>query len=345
MKKALIIVASVAAYASIEAALLLTLMVPGIYFEAETHQKIIALGQFLLIPGMAALFSRIIYGPHRFGRRALAIFLCGSLGVPVAVIAGLLVIGLPLTLLIWAFSVSKILFALLVPIVLAVMTMGLLFCVRKSGKRSVEAEVVRWLAERQSGISARNRTWRTNSIRFALCIPSLIALPIFLFLPETWGLVSHVSWPHSGTLSGYSVPVPATWVVYYHDAGQADGRSFVDGLAGRGVALGGNPFRYDSLSGWGVGTGSIDGNQRTDYERWPPKPGDIFGQRMIKIGSGTLACVDYLPSYRWAPPRSQAVTITHIDCWGVGRLHARFDGLRSHLNAFYRMLDGITEVK
>ena len=343
MKKALLIVAAVAGYSLIEAALLLSITVTSPLDRFPSlHQRVVALGQLLLLPGLAALMSRIMFGPFQSLRRTLTILLAGPLSI-VAVPPTLLLLVLAIYPLYWADGISRILFVVLLPVVVGVVLAAFVGLVRLSGKWSVKAEASRWLAERQSGASARDRAWRSRSIRFAVCIPLLTTLPIFLFLPETWGLASHVRWPRCGVLAGYRVGVPQTWYIFYHQDEQADGRSYVDGVAGRGVALGGNPFRYGSLSWWSIGT---SGKERTDYDWWPPKPGDIFGQRMVKIGSGTLTCVDYLPSYRgWMPPRSQAETIAHIDCSGVGRLHASFDGPRYQLDAFYRMLAGITEMK
>ena len=342
MKKALLIVAAVAGYSLIEAALLLGITVTSPLDRfTSLHQQVIAIGQLLILPGIAALISRIMFGPFQSVRRTLLILLAGILGVPVAILSFVLVI-LPIA---WAADKGTWLLAIVCPVILIGTVWGLLFLIRKSGGWGVQAEAARWLAERQSGTSADDRRWRTRGIRIAVCIPILLTLPIFLFLPETWGLASHVRWPRAGVLAGYRFRVPATWYIFYNRR-EANGWSYANGIAGRGIGFGGNPFRLDSLSWWSIGTKPVDGNERTDYDRWPPKPEDILDQRVIKIGGGTLTCVDYLPSYGgWVPPRSQAATIAHVDCSGVGRLDATFAGPRDQLKAFYRVLDGITEVK
>lgn len=342
MKKAFLIVAAVAGYSLIETALLLGITVssPRDRFPS-LHQQVIAFGQLLLLPGLVALISRIMFGPSQWLRRTLMILLAGILGVPIAILLFVLVI----LLIVWAADRGTWLLAIVCPVILIGVVWALLFLITKSGNWGVQAEATRWLAERQSGTSAHDRRWRTRGIRIAVCIPILLTLPIFLFLPETWGMASHVRWPRAGMLAGYRFRVPATWYIFYNYS-DADGRSSAYGIAGRGIGFGGNPFDLDSLSSWSVGTKSVDGNERTDYDRWPPKPDEIFGQRVIKIGGGTLTCVDYLPSYGgWAPPRSHAATIAHVDCSGVGRLYANFDGPRYQLNEFYRVLDGISEVK
>lgn len=341
MQRALGIVAAVTGCVVVEILLLLSVIVPDQFYEHQVYRTFVSWSQFVLIPGFAALFSRFIYGPQKWGRRMLVTLLFAPLGLCIFIIPFFVIA----TLQDWTFIVSKILFAAAMSVIFGAMVMAFRWCLRRLRMWSAESEAERWLAERQSGTSAHDRRWRTRGIRMAVCIPVLLTLPIFLFLPETWGLASHVRWPRGGVLAGYKVRVPATWYIFCHYSG-ADGRSYVNGIAGRGIGFGGNPFHPDSLSWWSIGTKSVDENERTDYDFWPPKPGDIFGQREVKIGGGTLTCVDYLPSYGgWVPPRSQTATIAHIDCSGVGRLHANFEGPRYQLKAFYRVLDGITEVK
>jgi hypothetical protein len=217
---------------------------------------------------------------------------------------------------------------------------GFVVLVRYSGRWGVKAEAARWLAERESGTSDRDRTWRSRGIRFAVCLPVLLTLPIFLFLPETWGLVSHARWPHGGGLAGYKVEVPATWYILYHQPEQADGSSYVNGVAGSGIGLGVNPFRYDSFAWWAVETKSTDSTMISDYDRWPPKPENLR-RRAIKSPSGVIECVDYWPSYSWAP--TPVSTFAYVDCSGPVGLHASFSGSRGSLGRFYRMLSGITQ--
>jgi hypothetical protein len=349
MKKAFLIVAAVAGYSLLETCLLLSLIVPsdsyteGWYSPAK-YQIVVVWAQILLIPGMAALLSRIVYGRHGWIRRTVTILLAGSLGVPIAVLSFFIPMALLVAVLFWASGVSWILFCFLVPVVAGLVVMGFLFLVRKSGKRSAEAEAHRWLAERNAGISKSARAWRTRGVRIAVFIPLLTVLPIFLFLPETWGLLSHLGHPQSGHLSGYRVAVPAVWIVLYQDDRQADGRSWAHGIAGRGIGFGVNPLRYDSFSSWSVGTDPFNPSEATNYDP-KPKDAEIISRGDLTIGSESMNCIDYWPSYDWGPPRSEAVMIAHVACSNAGRLRARFDGDRSQLPTFYRMLSTVQPVR
>jgi hypothetical protein len=237
-----------------------------------------------------------------------------------------------------------ILFALLLPVVLGILAFAAYWCVKNNGKWGVQADAAEWLADRQSGRGQRERAWRRRGIRFALLVPALIALSVFLFLPETWGILSHFGPKKSSQLSQYRVTIPVTWIVLYRD-GESDGRSWVTGLAGRGIGLGGNPLRFDALSSWQVHTRSLAQPETSDYERWPPKENDILSRRSIAVGNESLECVDYWPSYGWGPARSEAATIAHVECSGATRIRASFDGRRDQLPKFYRMLNGITKTR
>jgi hypothetical protein len=344
MKKALIIVVAVAAYALIEVGVLLSTIATQHSFSPWTYPAAVLWSQFLLIPGLAALLSRIVYGRHGWIRRTVTILLAGSLGVPIAVLSFFISMALLVAVLFWASGVSWILFCLLVPVVAGLVVMGFLFLVRKSGKRTVQAEAERWLAERQSGVTEADRAWRSRSIRIAACIPLMTVLPIFLFLPETWGLLSHLDQPQSGHLSGYRVTTPAAWIVLSHDDQQSDGRSWANGIAGRGIGFCVIPLRYDSFSSWSVGTDPFNPSEATNYDP-KPKDAEIISRGHLTIGSESMNCIDYWPSYDWGPPRSEAVTIAHVTCSDTGRLRARFDGDRSQLPTFYRMLSTIKPVR
>jgi hypothetical protein len=127
---------------------------------------------------------RIMYGPFQALRRTLTILLAVPLSI-IVIPAALLFFALAIALLFWADGVSRILFFVLLPVVVSAVLGAFVILVHYSGRWSVKAEAARWLKERQSATSNRERLWRTRSIRLAVCLPVLVTLPIFLFLPET----------------------------------------------------------------------------------------------------------------------------------------------------------------
>lgn len=344
MRKALIIIAAVTAYSLLETGLLLSSAFcrSSVSTAPSAYQSVVYLGQFLLIPGIAALFSRFIYGPHQFGRRTLVILLAGPLGLCLLItpFAGLAIF------LDWTFIVSKILFAVALTAVMVALVLAVRWCIRKSRRWSLQAEEVRWLADRKSGADPVRRKWRNRGIRFALCIPSTAVLLVFLFLPEIWGVFSHLSQPRSGNLPGYEVSIPVTWIVLRHE-NQTDGRSWVTGMAGCCMVR--NDPLFDSqsdltFSGWDIETEPYIESDESMRTRWTPEDKDVISQRVFTIGSDQLTCFDYRSSYLHYGDFSEP-SAASVRCSDGKRLSASFSGKRSKIAAFYEMLSGITPKK
>ncbi len=332
----------VAAYSFLETGLLLSTFVSHQgYYYPTTYQSAVYFGQLLLIPGLAALLSRIMYGPYGSGRRTVTILLAGSLGVPI-VMTGVLI---PIALLAWAYDVSQLLFDVLWPVILLGMVTGLFVAIRRLGGRGVPAEASRWLAERRSGIDLREIKWRKLGIHFASWVPASMVLLFFLFLPEVWGMLSQLSVPQSGNLSGYHVPIPGTWIVLRHENQGANGWSIASGLGGRGKWRGWSPHLRGPLPfiSWSIGTRSRDENAASISSQSRAKNNEIIDERIFTIGSANIRCIEYKPTYvsllynRWGE--------TYVDCSDADRFFANFDGPKPQVEKFYEVLGGITQVK
>jgi hypothetical protein len=342
MNKAPIVVTLVTGYALLETVLLLSVIVVQRWYLPSSYQIAVLWAQVLLIPGMAALISRLTYGSYQWVRRTMTIVLLAWLVVPATLIA----ILVPALVLAGAFAISRILFAVLLPVVLCAMAFGLFLLVRRSGGWNAKAEENIWLSERYAATSRSNSARCNIGIRLGVCAPSVIVLAVFLFFPETWGVLSQLGQRDLGGLSGYRVPIPLTWIVQSHQSGLPDGRSGVGGLSGRGIGLGVSPLRYDSLSHWYVGTDSFNKSELTDLGSLDGPGTNVVGRVSIPFGSESLGCVEYKYSYSnydWLE-RSGANAMAHVKCLGSG-LQASFDGSRSQLPTFYRMLGGIIQVR
>jgi hypothetical protein len=347
VRKALIIIAIVAGYSLLEAGLLLSSIVSSsvVYAYPSTYQRVVYSAQILLIPGSAALMSRLMYGPYGWPRRTVMILLAGSFGVLPAVIVAIIALAIPLVLLVWAFGISHFLFALLLPVIFGGMAFGLLAAVRRSGKWSVQAEAARWLAERQSGVSPSERRWRIRGIRVASCVPSALVLLAFLFLPEIWGLLSHVSQLQPGNLPGYQASIPATWIVLRHE-NQVDGRSWLTGLAGQGIGRGPSFYLrgYLPLSSWNIDTDSYIRSEES-RDSWMPDDADTIARRVFTLGGEQFTCLDYRPPYLDYLDNLSAASAAYVKCSDGKRLSASFSGERKQVAVFYEMLAGITPTK
>jgi hypothetical protein len=109
-----------------------------------------------------------------------------------------------------------------------VLMIGLLLYFRhKTRSQWIRAEAKQWLAERSQPLvyARRRRLWRT-----VLWMPSVLVLVIFLFFPETAGLVSHLFCGPTVKLRQYRLKIPPTWIV----ATSNDSSAWI--IAGKGIA-------------------------------------------------------------------------------------------------------------
>ena len=364
MKKALIIVAAVAGYSLLVTGLfLITLLTrfwalfPITSQTAGTDQAVVGWVQFLLIPGLAALLSRIMYGSYHWGRRTLAIFAV----IPVTILT-LIVLFAPVAIFLkwlsrrisWDSQIINVLGTILLLLAASGFALCMFLALRRAGKWGVHLEARRWLAEREAGTTPREIKWHNRGIRIASCIPLVIVLLVFLFLPETWGVLSHLNQPRAGNLPGYRVPIPVTWIILFHDE-QKDGQSSVNGMAGRGTDLDIKSYipTHASLSSWEIGTGRYNQATKPAADTWISKNAEVLGRHVFTIGSESITCLEYWPaeshySLHYLPPRPEHIedsSVAYIKCSSSGRLHASLAGERSHVPAFYKMISGVTPVK
>jgi len=338
------IIGAVAGYSLLETALLLMYLLPeGPPFSWSWHGTLI-FAQFLVIPGMAALFSLILYGRHEWKRRMAFRFIAVA-----GFVLLLCLIVVPLDLLARTLEERSIdlggskLFetvSLLWSIVILLTVPILLFLInRRATKRGVELESSRWLAEREAGLSADQRRSRNRAICRSLWIPSLLVVLIFLFLPEVWGLLTHAGQPRAGKLTGYEVTVPPTWIILYSGSSSPGGWSAVSGIAGRGIGLGVKQylnFGDPPISNWGVGVAGSDEARRKLSHR-----GEPTARRDFQVGKAKLTCFEYRPLWG-RPMRVDDGPLVLIECSSPDRLQATFVGEKIHVAAFYGMLASMT---
>ena len=304
-------------------------------FPSLYYQWIVLL---VLIPGSAALFSRLMFGSYRLGNRALTILV---VSIAIFIFMAAVSYGAYIVSSYTAPSLITLgLFLFFLSLVACGIAVGLFFFFRNVTRRTAQLEEGRWLAERQFGIDPEAIRWRNRGIRWALCVPSVIVLLLFSFLPETWGIVSHLMNPRVGAVGAYHFAVPVTWVVLQHEERLEHDENYAVGLAGRGVALELQRYLDNDLplSLWNI---TISGSQKPAYRRWAPKDSEILTRRAFTIGDERVTCLEYWPSYIARPENVETAPTVFIECSGTRRLSASLVGDRIHASAFYRMVEGI----
>lgn len=340
MKKALLIIAAVAAYALFEAGLLLSTLQPNFLSDGffSKFDAAVFFGQIMLIPAFAALFSRLMYGPQRWSWRALKIVV-----VPIGIFASILVFAGFALLLDWIISnfnldanpwISTSLAILFLVGILAAIVLTLFIGFSSSGVKSIALESTRWLSERRSGVSARERKWRNRGIRWALCVPALIVLLIFFFLPESEHVLSTLRHPRAIRVGGYKVRVPANWLVladWTNDGGRGSGLYGLTGLE-LGSEFGAFIHGALTLSEWRIeAPSSLNPQSQRSWE------GETsVGKRTISLVNGTITCLEYNRPYH------RHLSVIAVRCSGPGGLQASLFGEQRHIPEFYHALEQIT---
>jgi len=207
-------------------------------------------------------------------------------------------------------TVAVLTFVLLLLLLVCSVLWGTFVLVRKA-RRSIQVDADNWLlAEVLKSISA-NVVGKSEAYWWLAWIPLLMVLCVFLFLPEIWGVLSHVATPRAGRLPGYQVPIPETWIVLSHNSQPNEGGAWVAGLAGRGMGRGMSSYLYRDfpLSEWSVG---ILPHTRSESETAPRIPNDarVLEKRTLKIGNETITCVDFSNPYPgWEIERHSTVFV------------------------------------
>ena len=214
---------------------------------------------------------------------------------------------------------------------------SLLYFRHKTRDKWIRAEAKQWLAERsQSVVYARHRKWW----RTALWMPSVLILVIFLFFPETAGLVSHLFWGPTIKVRQYRLKIPLTWII------ATSGNSSAWAIAGKGIARVG--FRRywrgeEPISEMSIYTGSAASDFPPLGERYLSHA-RILSKPTLKLGQTELTCLDFV-SYADSLPFPSNPSLAEISCFSdQNNFNASFSGQRSDSPAFYGVLRSATEV-
>jgi len=339
VRKALAIVLVVALYSSLETVFLLSILTPYLFgFRYDMYQAFVGWSQLLVIPGLAALFSRLMYGAQGWRKRCIKTALAGALGLPLL----LTVVGSVGAAIAWAASVNVILAVVFFVVLGGGFILGMIWIAGRMNRRSVPIEAARWLEGRQ--LKPIDRKRRSQGIRLALWIPSLTVLLVGTFLLPIWGVLSHAIRPKIGNFGRFQVPVPLTSVVLYSDRDPIAGDAWASFLSGRGSPLVSlfYPGKGLRLSEWGFRIHISTDPSKTVLIR-PPKYEEITNRRQLLIGRERVECLEYASGYlrRWNIAEYSSTIFARCD--GAGPFSASFGGDKTQLPAFYEILEGTKE--
>jgi hypothetical protein len=191
----------------------------------------------------------------------------------------------------------------------------------------IKEEAGRWLAQRSAPGAERARLRRRRLRHVVLWIPSVLALLVLLFLPESIGITSHLFYGYSFALARHKITLPLTaYVATYRN-------QYVTAFIGHGIGRAGLvPHLYSSLFFYAEPNPS-NGWRKRDLAR-----GNIVVAREPSFGSETLTCYFVSKTTESDPIK--------IECLASQNdLYGEFYGLRMDLPMFYKVLEDATETK
>jgi len=205
---------------------------------------------------------------------------------------------------------------------------------RKRYKLWIKEEAENWLANRAAQSIASTKRWHRTFWRSLLWTPSLIALAVFLFLPEAMGVLSHAFDLQSHDLNGHRLHTPPTSLVRNYN------NLYVSALIGRGIGrIGPLPYLRKEPPLSSLFFYAIVNPQLDHYRDWFLTSDDVRSRRTLSFGSEMMTCADVTSNLD-----ASTSTLVHIECLSSNNdVSADFYGLHEDVNTFYEMLNTSTE--
>jgi hypothetical protein len=206
---------------------------------------------------------------------------------------------------------------------------------RITRERYNRTEAAKWLTLRTHPRIAYS-TRIKSAKRWAIWIPTAIVMIAFLFFPETWAVVSHLTHRGSGRLLGYQVSIPVNWVVLIDepDIDNSHIWSMVTAFQSKGLLRAGVTAywrREPPIANMAFHATPLG-------DRGPRLlPNDkIVSTRTLPLGKGTVTCSEYVPG--WLRGREDDETKFIVCATSQNRFYSWFDGNEASIPDFYRTL-------
>ncbi len=205
-------------------------------------------------------------------------------------------------------------------------------------RRVIRREVERWLAQRSR--QGPKRTHLRFVRRMLLWVPAATAFVIFLFLPEMFGIGTHVLYPGPAKLHGYEVRLPLTWIAFGYSGSGDTASSYLYSLEVQG------PLRSGLRRYWHGVPRASDMSFRTTRARERALPEDLRGEtlsvRTLQFGAESVRCREYIQVFL---NFTEDKDTRAVDCRNASSsFSASFYGDKGSVPEFYRTLQNIRRV-
>jgi hypothetical protein len=338
MNRAFLIFAAFAGYSIFETLLLLSVAAINYGPYSLLYVQIVSFAQLLLIPGLGVLISCIVYGSQRWLRRTLTTFGVICLFTAAFSIPTLIAEFADRTLDLDS-RLSNALVWLVVIMWFSIMVLGPIFAFRITRARSVRLEAEHWLAVRRSGMSMATRKWCSRATRWAPAIPTLLVLPLFLFMPESMSIFEKLRHSRAYRVGGHQVTIPWTFKVMTGEEPDRSNNSRINGYSIQGIGHGVSPYSRSSpvAMGWAI---AFDSKRYSSYVPSPWRDQTMTGGRQFDIGDDSLQCVKFVTANNSDLSASQRSWV-RVECTSKSGFYADMYGDRRFESAFYDMLASV----
>ena len=336
MKKAACIAAIVMGITTAEILLLLALAIPRPTFSIRPETLFSIVG-YLVLPGNALFVSLAVHGRQKLGRRILTAY------ITPAVIAAILIAYLWIIVgIIASYFGSMLENSWLLQMGLVILWVLLVAYVvykiwKHTRNRGVELDFAERLRQRQLPEHSRQTSTSRRALAASLSIPFVMVLVVFLFLPETWAIASHVIHPGKVILGDYRVAVPWTSIALWNDSDSAYG-VMTRGVMRARLRFPVPPlFNRMTLSSWQFTLEPKIEASRAAQERWFSEYNDIVESREVAFAGGTITC----QRMKVKGAIESWPELAHLACRGTQDISVTFFGESRDVEAFYRLLSQV----
>ena len=221
---------------------------------------------------------------------------------------------------------------------LILFTVFLLYRYRTRARRLAE-EADKYLARRMRDRAVPVTANRKGMRRGMLWVPSVLVSIVFMFVPETVGITSHLFSSRTAVLDKYRVQTPISWIVGYTPD------NYLWAITAPGIGrIGFQRYWRNEVPVSEMGFYSIPHPELQFDKNVPLDNSTILAKHSFGLGTESLTCWDLIHHNRFVDPSPTDPSIADIRC-SSEHSYAYFVGWRDDLPGFYKTMQSIKTVE
>lgn len=216
----------------------------------------------------------------------------------------------------------------------------LLYRYRTRARRLAEEAdkyLARRMRERAVPVDANRKRMRRGLLR----VPSVLVSIVFMFVPETVGITSHLFSSRTAVLDKYRVQTPISWIIGYT---QSD---YLWAITAPGIGrIGFQRYWRNEVPVSEMGFYPVPHPEAQFDKNMPLDNATILAKHSFGLGKESLTCWDLIHHNRFVGPSPTDPLIADIRCSSDSEhFYAYFVGWRGDLPGFYKTLQSIKTVE